>query len=564
MKATPSSIVVLHGECGAYFYNEGFLIYEQNFTLRILDVYNAAPTEKVIDIIALAAYIVQSKFEYSREMREMMERPEYGQDCECPNCERQRKGQYAFKSSILYYQNGILFIEIETYHEGSYCVGIDIHQPVENIHQCIKYIRRIRWRNCHMRTDGRYLMHAERSTHCGWNFRCYDTHKMQCTLPAFGLDQCFDVSYRSHHPGMCFKQFDDWFYILDVTEETYDDRWYYCYRFHTSDFHPRDVWKYDSNFDESPTNPPPRSLEIVRIERPRLEIVPDGTTNTPVTFHLHQDEYTGLLYIVELQRESTAISAKRETYYIQPFSFPTSPARTLHEPNMKIHFVQTLEAKNIPPPSRHPCPLRPSPNIVQRSYLPDVRTFLDGIYYRPGFVVGSPKSFALVDEGVTGRSVATLPTGSPIKFSEADQPTVSRFPSRNIPPNLSEFLAPVSQDQIYQNSYHEFRTVLSRRAQRLVLFVFDPAIRFTGLKKINVASISDQISYDEYEKELSVVAQIQEKDKNDASETNSGEVTGQTLPPIDLDVAKKQWFCNEPARWVGIAQGYQLRTLRET
>ena len=158
-----------------------------------------------------------------------------------------------------------------------------------------------------MRTDGRYLLYAEKSlSRKVWTAKCFDLKLKKCTLPKFSFDYFGRIvreydPIRDFCPRLDISQFGGFCYFL--TDEYQhsgrcDQDHYYCSRFPASDVHSKDLGTQDSGLHHNPL--PPR-LQIVRMKRPNLGKPSRNLSTDPPTLKLHQDESTGMLVIVDLQ-----------------------------------------------------------------------------------------------------------------------------------------------------------------------------------------------------------------------------------------------------------------------
>ena len=272
--AKPYSVIVVgHGD--HWFYGEGILAYPLGDVIRILDVYNAAVTEDVIDVRSLLGEEAGCWLQHIHGIQELLSND--------------------LSIRMLDYRDGILLFDLEDFDSG-YLVainlrkGIPIQKRLLTIHECSSRYE--------AKTDGRYVIVSEAPKSHG-HLELLDLEDKRQGIQQRHLSRCIVYSEAVR------QIYDGWFYLLTNEHYYHDDTspegedsfgYYYCYRFPLNQFCP-----VTSNCAAN-TDLLPDQLQVVRVPRqqPRTRLDNGPDPRWPwSSLELWRDEYSGQLFIVE-------------------------------------------------------------------------------------------------------------------------------------------------------------------------------------------------------------------------------------------------------------------------
>ena len=252
--ARPYSVIVLgHGQ--GWFYGEGLLVYALGDIIRVLDVYNAAITEDVIDVRSLLSEEAQRWPQYTQRIQQLLL-----QDLDI---------------RVLGHGGGILLIGIDdVVSPRGYLLVIDRREGIL-LQERLLLIRRC---YCDLaKTDGCYIIVFEnRRRH---SIDLYDLEDKQQGIQNRYLPTHLDFTTadRQIHDG--------WFYLLIGDKKDYN----YCFRFPLKQFPPLATYHAFrtrplpagcplKQYQPLPTNHPfrgrplPADLQVVRVKRRQRRI----------------------------------------------------------------------------------------------------------------------------------------------------------------------------------------------------------------------------------------------------------------------------------------------------
>ena len=111
--------------------------------------------------------------------------------CMCRGCDMPRLREHRLDVELFWYENGIVCLQIDGgFRCSSYCTATGVRHGIP-LDKRAKYVRQSECKAPAVRTDGRYLMHAESSykshhtTTWKWTVQCCDLENMENTIPVF-------------------------------------------------------------------------------------------------------------------------------------------------------------------------------------------------------------------------------------------------------------------------------------------------------------------------------------------------------------------------------------------
>ena len=510
--AKPYSVIVLAHSDG-WFYGEGILAYSLGDEIRILDVYNAAVEEDVIDVRSLLGE-------------------------EAPCWPHHIHGIEKLLSDELYirmldYREGILLFAIDNLDSRSgYLVAINIQKEVP-VQERLLTLRTCSC-ECEARTDGRYVIVFEDPKRKG-KLKLYDLEDEQQ-----GIQERYLPDYMIY--GKVVRQiYDGWFYLLTKdhfypSDDIKADRagiggYYYCYRF------PLEQARPVTSYCAGGTEPLPAQLQVVRINRQQPRTRENSNPDIPSpwsSLKLWRDEYSGQLVIVEGWHHSgKEDDDERAQYSFQPLQFPEpiSAIDTTMSDQALFFFgsaVQNLDPADLPHAEKDcECPRDPGYRLKARAYVPRVSTFFD-VYYGSSESPDSGKGFEFrlavascnhtspseSDSDQLDKKFSMKTDGlSPDDNNRKQFVGVRRFPPNGAPKNLLDLLWPTTSKMTTNIfSTTDPRSILYQTkrlhrkwtdtAEQTVLINFDPSIRFPGLETMVLRPPSTMLTPGEYSLEL--------------------------------------------------------------
>ena len=572
--AKPYSVIVL-GHSHGWFYDEGILAYPLGDVIRILDVYNAAVEEDVVDVRSLLGEDPGCWPQHTQGIQEMLSKKHY--------------------IRTLAYREGILLFNIEDADPPSaYLVAISIRKEVP-LQKRLLMIRTCT-SGCKAQTDGRYIIVFE-DPRINGNLELYDLEDERQGIQKRHLPE-FSVYNDADH-----QIYDGCFYLLSNRRSYHDDStssrelsgYNYCYRFPLNESRPV------ASYDAASAEPLPEQQQVVRVRRQQPQTRPvDG----PKPHHpwsslkLWRDDYSGQLVIVEgWHHDGEEDDGENAQYTFQPLQFPepSSAIDTVMSEAESVYFgnaVQTLNPADLPRAEKDcECPRDPGDRLRARVYVPRVSTFFD-IYpgadktpdSRKGFefhlAVGSCSCASL--SGSVSDEFDKISSRKTDGFSNDNNKRhfvgVRRFPPNDAPKALLDLLWPTTgkmRSNIF--STHDPRSImystkhLDRKwndtAQEIVLINFDPYIRFPGLKSMVLRPLSTRLTPSEYEDELLRAIgkqrfipweEWEEKRKKRVAKRERLRKMHEDDEVEDVPEPKSPWFRTEPAMHLSIGQGFQF------
>ena len=571
--AKPYSVIVL-GHSHGWFYDEGILAYPLGDVIRILDVYNAAVEEDVIDVRSLFGEKAGCWPQHTQGIQEILSKKHY--------------------ISTLAYRKGILLFRIgDVDSPSAYLVAISIRKYVP-LQKRLLMIRTCSSR-CKAQTDGRYII-VFKDPKSNGNLELYDLEDERQGIQKRHLPE-FTVYNNADR-----QIYDGCFYLLSNRRSDHDDNtvqkelsgYNYCYRFPLNGSRPV------ASYDAASTEPLPEQQQVVRVKRQQPRTRPN---NGPVPHHpwsslkLWRDDYSGQLVIVEgWHHDGEEDDGENAQYTFQPLPFPepSSAIDTAMSEAELFYFgnaVQTLNPADLPRAEKDcECPRDPGNRLRARVYVPRVSTFFD-IYpgsddtpdSKKGFefhlAVGSCSSASL--SGSVSDEFDKIPSRKTDGISDDDKRHfvgVRRFPPNDAPKALLDLLWPTTgkmRSNIF--STHDPRSIAystkpsdrkwNDTAREIVLINFDPYTRFPGLKSMVLRPLSTQLTPRDYEDELLRAKEAQgsisweeweEKRKKRAAkqerlrEMHKDDEVEEVPEPIS------PWLRTEQAMYLSIGQGFQF------
>lgn len=570
--AKPYSVIVL-GHCHGWSYNEGLLAYPLGNLIRILDVYNAAVTEDVIDLKSLLGEEAKRWPPYTQRIQKLL-----SEDLDI---------------RVFGHGGGILLIGIDDYDSPpGYLVVIDIRKEVL-LQERLLMIRRCSY-DCVAKTDGRYIIVFEDPQRNG-NLDLYDLEDKQQRIQKLHLPKCINY-YNADR-----QIYDGWFYLLTNVLSPGDgitskrQGFTCCYSF------PLNQLRQITSYCTAGAEPLPEQLQVVRVrgQQPRTRENNGPDPRIPwSSLTLWRDEYSRQLVIVEgWHHDGEEDDAATAQYTFQPVQFPEpNSAIDTATPDNEFYLggpIQTLNPADLPRAEKDcECPRDPGDRLKARCYVPRASTFFD-VYLasnenpdsKRGFefhlAVGS-RDKASPSESQLGQvdknSSQSIGEFSPHDDGKRKFIGVRRFPPNGAPKALLDLLCPTGEQDVDANSSHDPRTILystkrlhrkfKDNAHQLVLINFDPWIRFPGLEPMKLDPLSTQMNPREYEDELASARKDQrfftpeELDAEWKAEQEAERVRNSEMDEADkveeVWEPKPEWFWNERAMYLDIGQGFQF------
>ena len=560
--AKPYSVIVLgHGQ--GYFYDERLLAYQLGDLIRILDVYNAAITEDVIDVRSLLSEEAKRWPPYTQQLQELLSED--------------------LAIRVYNHGGGILLIGIEDSESpADYLVVIDIRKEVL-LQERILMIRRC---SCDWmaKTDGRYIIvfdDLERNL----DLDLYDLEDKQQHIQKLRLPDVI-----GHYKGG-YQIYDGWFYLLTGDYGDYN----YCIRFPLKQSRPL------TTYHAAGTEPLPEQLQVVRVkgQQPRTRRLNGPDPLLPwSSLKFWRDEYSGqLVYAEGWHHNGEEDDAANAQYTFQPLQFPEpKSAIDTATPDEEFFFggpVQTLNPADLPRAEKDcECPRDPGDRLEARVYVPRASTFFD-VYFGFDENPDSEKRFefhlavgscdhASPSESQLGQveKISSKEIGgiSPEDDDKRKFVGVRRFPPNGALRALLDLLCPIAKRRCNAVDSHDPRTFLysterlyrkfNDNALQMVLINFDPWIRFPGLEPMKLDPSSTQVTAREYENELARAKKDQPwstQEELDAEREAEREAEQAKMSEMDeADKVKEvweprsEWFWTERAMYLDIKQGFQF------
>ena len=560
--AKPYSVIVL-GHHYAWFYGEGLLLYHLGDLIRILDVYNAAVTEDVIDVRSLLSEQAERWHPYTQGIEELISR------------------DLDLDISWSDYKEGLLLILIKSFDSSSrYLVVINIRKGVPLQERLLM----IRWYpgDCVAKTDGRYIVVSKDFESFG-NLDLYDLEDKQQCITKLYLPGCTNLSMEE------YQLYDGWFHLLSRDNENY----HYCFSFPLKQSHPVPA------SDAIGTEPLPEQLQVIRVKRrqPRtLQNCDYEPNDCWPSLIFCRDEYSGQLSVVEAWVNGKKGHALNTPCTFQPLQIPEpNSAIGTATPDREFYFncgLQTLNPADLPLGEKDwDCPTDPGYRLKARSYNPRASTFFDiylGSDANPDTAKGTEfhlavgsRNHASPSESESGQldkiSSEKLGAVSPNDSNEQKCVTMRRFPPDGAPKALFDLLCPTGKMKRSTMSVDDPRSILysTKRLHRkwndtleqFVLINFDPYIRFPGLEPMILHPLSTQLTSKEYDEELARAksdvpfcewedydAYLNKKaaKQSKIDEMNRAERAGKVWE------SRSEWFWTERAMYLDIGQGFQF------
>ena len=572
--AKPYSVIVLAHSHG-WFYGEGILAYPLGDVIRILDVYNAAVEEDVVDVRSLFGEEARCWPQHIHGIKELLSDDLY--------------------IRMMDYREGILLFAIENpFSSSGYLVAINIRKKVP-MQERLLTLRTCSC-ECEARTDGRYVIVFEDPKRSG-KLKLYDLEDEQQGiqerhLPDFMI---YSKAVRQIYDGWFYLLTNDHFYPGDdiTVDRAGISGYYYCYRF------PLEQSRPVTSYCAGGTEPLPEQLQVVRIKRQQPRTREDFGPDTPrpwSSLNLWRDEYSGQLVIVEGWHHSGMEDVGESAQYsYQPLQFPEpiSAIDTAMSEKDLFFFgcaVQNLDPADLPRAEKDcECPRDPGDRLKARAYVPRVSTFFD-VYYGSTENPDSGKGFEF------RLAVASCNHASPSE-SESDQLDkkfsgqtdglspddnnrkqfvgVRRFPPNGAPKTLLDLLWPTT-GKMYMNicSTTDPRSILYQTkrlhrewtdtARQTVLINFDPYIRFPGLETMVLRPPSTMLTPQEYALELARANPCvwRRPTPEPEEKIKAREAKWERLMEMHKDEEvrepKSPWFQTERAMYLDIRQGFQF------
>ena len=569
--AKPYSVIVL-GHSHGWFYGEGILAYPLGDVIRILDVYNAAVEEDVVDVRSLLGEEAGCWPQHTQGIQELLSKKHY--------------------IRMLAYREGILLFDIEDVDPPSaYLVAISIRKEVP-LQKRLLMIRTCSSR-CEAQTDGRYIIVFEDPKSNG-NLELYDLEDERQRIQKRHLPE-FTVYNDADR-----QIYDGCFYLLSNRRSYHDDDaiarelsgYNYCYRFPLNESLPV------ASYVAAGAEPLPEQQQVVRVRRQQPRTRPDDGPEPHIpwsSLKLWRDDYSGQLVIVEgWHHDGEEDDGENAQYTFQPLQFPepSSAIDTVMSEAELVYFGNALNPADLPPAEKDcECPRDPGDRLRARVYVPRVSTFFDiypgsdeNLDSRKGFefhlAVGSCSCASLggsvSDEfdKITSRKTdgLSLDDNNKRKFVGA-----RRFPPNGAPKALYNLLWSTGKMHSSMFDGDDPRSILystkrldrkwNDTAQKIVLINFDPYIRFPGLETMVLRPLSTQLTPREYEDELLRAKREQrfipgkewdEKQEKKAAKRKRLREMHKDDEVEDVPEPKSPWFRTEPAMHLSIGQGFQF------
>ncbi len=565
--AKPYSVIVLGHEYGWYYGDDGLLVYPLGDLIRILDVYNAAVTEDVIDVRSLLSEEAERWHPHTQGIEELLSR-DLDLDIVAED-----------------YREGLLLLLIKSFDSSSrYLVVINIRKGVPLQERLLM----IRWysSDCAAKTDGRYIVVSKDFERFD-NLDLYDLEDKQQCIQKLCLPGCTNLFMED-----C-QLYDGWFNLLSRDNENY----HYYLSFPLKQSHPVTA------HDAAGTELLPEQLQVVRVKRrqPRtLQNRGSEPNDCWPSLRLCRDEYSGQLSIVEAWVNGKKDHASKPPCTFQPLHIPEpNSAIGTATPDRDFNFnsgLQTLNPEDLPLGEKiWDCPTDPGNRLKARSYNPRASTFLD-IYLGSDANLDSAKEseFHLAVGSCNRASPSESESGQLDKISSEKLGAVSpndyngrqcvrmrRFPPDGAPKALFDLLCPTGKMKRPTMSVDDPRSILcstkrlhrrlNDKLEQLVLINFDPYIRFPGLDPMVLHPLSTQLTSKEYDKELARAKNdkpfLWEELSDEEYEAKANKIAAKQSKIDEMNRAERagkvweprsEWFWTERAMYLDIGQGFQF------
>ena len=532
--------------------------------IRILDVYNAAVTEDIIDLRSLLSEEAERWHPHTQDIRELVSR------------------DLDLDMVWMDYKEGLLLISIKHFDSDSrYLIAINIRKGI------LLQERLIMTRWCSgkfvAKTNGRYIIMFEGSERFG-ELDLYDLEDKQQRIQKLFLPRCTNFFMED-----C-QIYDGWFYLLS---RDYEDYHYCCY-------FPLKQSRLVTTHDAAGTEPLPEQLHVVTIKRRQPQTRQNSDSephNSWPSLTLSRDEYSGQTVIVEGWVYGKNDSASDPPSTFQPLHIPEPiSAIGTATPDPESYFnsvLQNLNPADLPLGGKDcVCPRDPGNRLKARSYITRASTYFD-MYLGSDANRDSAKEFGFhlaVDSRNRGSSPSESESGQLDKvsskklggaslddYNERKFVRMRRFPPDGAPKALFDLLCPTGKMKYPTMSVDDPRSILystkrlhrklNDTAEQLVLINFDPWIRFPKLKPMVLHPLSTQLTSEEYDNELArakkdplylsdeeytVRATKRAVKLAKIDEMNEAEKAGKVWEP------RSEWFWTERAMYRNIKQGFQF------
>ena len=296
--AKPYSVIILAHSQG-WFYGDGILAYPLGEMIRILDVYNAAVKEDVLDVRSLLGEKSGCWPQHTQGIQELLLKKYYIRILDC--------------------RNGILLFNlVDVDGPSGYLVAIDLRKEVP-VQKRLLMICASSSRS-EAQTDGRYIIVLEDPKDNG-NLKLYDLEDelqevQQQHLPEFMIDNDADRQI-----------YDGWFYLIsnrclyrEDGKNAGTDDYNYCYRFPLNESRPF------SSYHAAGAEHLPEQHQFVRVRKQRPRYHPNNgpKPHRPwSSLKIWRDDYSGQLVIVEgWHHDAEEDNGENAQYTFQPFQFP--------------------------------------------------------------------------------------------------------------------------------------------------------------------------------------------------------------------------------------------------
>ena len=322
--AKPYSVIVL-GHSYGWLYLKGFLAYPLGDVIRILDVYNAAVTEDIIDVRSLLGEEAERWPQHTQDIQEILSKK--------------------LSIRMLDYTEGILLFDVEDVDPPSaYLVAINIRKEVP-VQKRLLMICTCSSR-CAAQTDGRYIIVFEDPKRNG-NIELYDLEDerqeiQKRHLPEFMIGKDAD---RQIYDGWLHLLFNKRSYRVEGTMAGIAD-YNYCYRF------PLNESRQVTSYHAASAEPLPEQHQVVKVRKQQPRIRPNDGPEPRLpwsSLKLSRDEYSGQLVIVEgWHHDGVEDDGEIAQYTIQPLQFPepSSAIDTAMSEHELYSFGNTIQMWN--------------------------------------------------------------------------------------------------------------------------------------------------------------------------------------------------------------------------
>ncbi len=361
--AKPYSVIVL-GHLDGWMFRDGHLVYPLGDLIRILDVYNAAVTEHVIDVRSVLSEAAKSWPEHHQRIQEFL--------------------SDKLDIRILGFADGFLMFGIHDFKSlrrdpPGYMVVINVREGVPLQERLLKILE-CRVNDCEVLSDGRYMI-------------LFDYPIGNAKLELYDLEDKLQRMERRHLPRFTRRGrsdrtiYDGWYYLLtdyhpNEDGDTFDypyGEYYYCYRFPLNQFSPV------TSYGAAGVDHLPEQLQVVRVKRQQLRYHSPYSDYIPTpwsSLELCRDEHSGQLVIVEgWHHGGGEDDAANAQYTFQPLQFPEPDSAIDSATPAEAFFsgdsvFQTLDSADLPRAEKDcECPRDPGERLKARIYVPRASTF---------------------------------------------------------------------------------------------------------------------------------------------------------------------------------------------